>query len=368
MHIFLKRFLCAGMLLLLMLSALPAQAANGGVQAYVKEGVLTVYKSPNVLSKSLGTMAYGQGVQVTAWRDGWARVQNGKGATGYCALNALTRKNPNTLDVDGYVRKNGGTLFTKPGTTYQLIAVLSPGTKLHVLAVTPDRKWARARYGKKTGYIHIAELSKSPDASADEIGTVWIVSNNAVGVSKDRKGNFSNGSLVSHGQRYALLETAGDRCRIRNGKGRTGWVPRSVVSTRNPNTLSQTMYAQVSGNALYPNSILKNASGSISRNEKLTVVSTTPNGGWSRVKKGNKYYYVLSLLLDDEKAPEGGRTLTCTADSMNLYPDAKTSESPVARLKKGDTVQLTGIKSGHLKVKTTSGATGYCAAGGWAVS
>lgn len=368
MPIILKRFLCAGMILLLMLSALPAQAANGGVQAYVKEGVMPVYKSPNVLSKSLGTMAYGQGVQVTAWRDGWAQVQNGKGATGYCALNALTRKNPNTLDVDGYVRKNGGSLFSKPGTTYKLIAVLSPGTKLHVLAMTPDRKWARARYGKKTGYIHTAELSRSPDTSVDEIGTVWIVSNNAVGVSKDRKDNFSNGSLVSHGQRYALLETTGDRCRIRNGKGRTGWVPRSVVSTRNPNTLSQTMYAQVSGNALYPNSILKNASGSISRNEKLTVVSTTPNGIWSRVKKGKKYYYMLSLLLNDEKVPEGGRTLTCTADYMDLYPDAKISESPVARLKKGDTVRLVGIKSGHLKVETPSGAIGYVAAGGWAAS
>ena len=98
------------------------------------------------------------------------------------------------------------------------------------------------------------------------------------------------------------------------------------------------------------------------------MVSTTPNGTWSRVKKGKKYYYVLSLLLDDEKAPEGGRTLTCTADRMNLYPDARISESPVDRLKKGDTVQLTGIKSGHLKVKTPSGVTGYCTAGGWSAS
>ena len=364
MHVSLRRTLCA-LILLLALSAGVSVRAATSVQAYVRENTLTVHQSPDPHSKALGTMSYGEELEVTAWKRGWARVRNGRGAMGYCALSALTRENPNTLDADGYVRKNGGCLFTKPGTNYRLIAVLSPGTKLHVIAMTPDRKWVRARYGKKIGYIHTGELSRAPDKSEDEIGTVWIVGNHAVDVTQDRAGARSDGSIVSHGQSYTLLEVSGDRCRIRNGRGRTGWVPKSAVTTRNPNTLHQTAYAQVSGRALYPNALLKNASGSISQNEKLTVVSITPDGNWSRVKQGKKYYYVPSLLLGDAKPPKGGRTLICAADSVELYPDATASGTPVARLGRGESVQLTGVESGLLKVRTSAGASGYCSAAGW---
>ena len=363
MRNFIKQILCAVLALALLMAALPASAASGnGYQAYAVNNTVTVYKLPNPLAKQLGTISYGEGVRALARKDGWVQIKNANGAVGYCASDALSTKNPNTLDLDGYVRAGGAAVYAKPGTSYKKLATAKAGTKLHAIAMTPDKKWVRVKSGKRYGYVQASALSKAPAADKKQ---VWIVSNRAVGVSRTRDGSDSSAGTVSQGQSFELVKVDGNRAYIQNSKGKGGWVSKEVISTQNPNTLNKAMYAQVSGKILYPHAVAKSPSAKLSKGDKVTVVSVTPDGDWSRVKKGKKYYYVFSLLLDADKAPAEGRTLKCTAESVLVYSNSKLSGSPVALLKKGDEVRLTGVGGGGLKVRTKDGVTGYCAAGGW---
>lgn len=360
-----RQILCAALALILMLASMPASAAGaGGDQVYVVDNTVSVYKLPHPLSKLLGTLSYGESVRALARKDGWVRIKNAKGAVGYCESGALSTKNPNTLDLDGYVRAGGAPIYAKPGASYKKLTTAKAGTKLHAVAITPDKKWVRVKSGKRYGYIQASALSKAPAASADA-KRIWIVSNHAVGVSRTRDGSDSSAGTVSQGQSFELVKVDGSRVYIQNSKGKGGWVSREAVSTQNPNTLSKTMYAQVAGKILYPNAVAKNPSARLSKGEKVTVVSVTPDGNWSRVKKGGKYYYVFSLLLGEDRAPAEGKALKCTAESALVYSNSKFSGSPIALLKKGDAAYLTGVGGGGLKIRTKDGVTGYCAAGGW---
>lgn len=355
-----KRLSCAILALALALAALPAFAAST-YKGYVSANTTQVYAQPNVLSKSLGTVSYGESLNVLAWRDGWARVKNGSGKIGYCKLSTLSAKDNNTLDMDGWVREDGAHVRNRPSSSGKSIATVKAGTKLRAVAITKDKKWVRVRSGKKYGYIASGDLSRTP-VSTSSAQRVWIVSDGAVNVYRSQSATSAMGT-VSHGQSFELVRTEGKRACIR-ANGKTAWVAKDVLSKKDPNTLNQTAYAQVSGKALYGNALLRNAKASLRRDEKLTVVSVSKNGKWSRVRKGKNYYYVLSLLLDDEKAPEDGRVLTCAKD-VALYSDAKLSGTPIATVKADDFVRLTGVSGAALKLETSDGTVGYCSCDGW---
>ena len=358
-----KRIICIALISALMLGALPALAATQGRAGYVVSTKLPVYADPSPFSKILGYMSFGESLWVRSWEDGWAHVTNrANGRKGYCALNGLSASNPNTLNLDVYVKGGGATVYAKPSTSCATRVRISAGACLKAVSMSRDKKWVRLKNNGSYGYALTKELSTSPTTR-----TVWIVSDDALSVSADSSLWGKSVGTISHGQRYQLLAIQGGSAKIRNASGRVGWISKDLISYSDPNTLSIPAYAQVSGRILWGNSILKGTARSIKAGTSVKIVSITPDGGWCRVKYDGRYYYALSVLFAPEKAPEGGQFLTCTRNDYFIYGSKTVSSDVRATLNAGDRVQLIGVagNGGALKVRTADGVVGYAPAGGW---
>ena len=156
------RFLCCTLMIALLLSATAAFAAEKRViPGYVTANTMKVYQYPSPLSKTLGTMSYGEGVTVLAWQDGWMRIQNSKGQIGYCPYGGLSPENP-AMDTYGYVKETGAHVYAKPGYSWKVIAKCDMGDELHVVGMTKDGDWLRVQNGSKYGYVPTARVSKTP--------------------------------------------------------------------------------------------------------------------------------------------------------------------------------------------------------------
>ena len=168
---YLFRFMVCILMLALLTSVPGAFAASTAnvIRGYVTANTMKVYQYPSPLSKTLGTMSYGEDVSVLAWQDGWMKVQNHKGQIGYCEYGGLSRTNP-TMEIFGYVKEAGAYVYAKPGLGYKIIASVSMGDELKVVGMTKDKTWLRVQNGSKYGYILTELMSKTPiwpdDASA----------------------------------------------------------------------------------------------------------------------------------------------------------------------------------------------------------
>jgi len=151
-------------LLLALLASVPgafAASTANMTRGYVTANTMKVYRYPSPLSKCLGTMSYGEDVNVLAWQDGWMKVQNHKGQIGYCAYGGLSRENP-AMEVYGYVKEAGAYVYAKPGLGYKIIADVSMGDELKVVGMTKDKTWLRVQNGSKYGYVLKDLISKTP--------------------------------------------------------------------------------------------------------------------------------------------------------------------------------------------------------------
>ena len=202
-------------------------------------------------------------------------------------------------------------------------------------------------------------------ALAEEGKTIWSVSDCAVAVSTAPK-SMDGDQIVSHGQSYELLGVYGDSAKIRNHKGEIGYVYTGVISEEDPNTLDITLYAQVSGEILCTNSIAQHRykKYSMEKGEAIHAVAVTPDGGWYRVQRDDKFYYVLSEFLAETPPPEEGRILVNTLDDMTVYKTSTISDKIVTHLDIGEQVRLIGVgKSCGCKIRTQDGLVGYVAGG-----
>jgi uncharacterized protein YgiM (DUF1202 family) len=140
--------------------AFAASTANV-TRGYVTANTMPVYQYPNPFSKLLGTMSYGEDVNVLAWQDGWMKLQNHKGQIGYCEIGSLSRNNP-AMEVFGYVKEAGAYVYSKPSPEYKVIAKVTMGDELKVVGMTQDKTWLRVQNGSKYGYVLRELMSKTP--------------------------------------------------------------------------------------------------------------------------------------------------------------------------------------------------------------
>ena len=211
----------------------------------------------------------------------------------------------------------------------------------------------------------LAALLLSP-ACAEEPKQIWIVCDGSASVSADAENHLGDIGIVSHGQSYELLGIYGNQAKLRNHKGEIGYVYAGFISDEDPNTLDLTLYAQVSGEILCTNSNARHKykKYSMEKGEAIQAVAVTPNGGWYRVQRNGKYYYVLREFLAETPPPEEGRILVNTLDSLTVYATSTISENVVTDLEKGEQVHLIGVgKSCGRKIRTADGKIGYVAGG-----
>lgn len=141
--------------------AFAASNAANSIRAYVVADTMNVYQYPNLLSKTLGIMSYGEDVNVLARRGDWLRVQNHKGKIGYCKVGSLSSANP-AIEVYGYVEEAGAYVYAKPMLDSKTIATVTFGDELNVVGMTKDKTWLRVKNGSKYGYILTDLVSRVP--------------------------------------------------------------------------------------------------------------------------------------------------------------------------------------------------------------
>lgn len=356
-----KRILaaCMAMLMLFSMAGAAAEGFEANTKVYIIKNIHKAYQRKNTSSKVLGVMTYGERMTMLSFSGEWVKIKNSKGQVGYCKLNGLSSQNPNNLNETVYAKESKTPVYHKASASYKKLKTVKQNAKLNVVAKTPDGKWYRVKNGSSYGYVRTENVSKEPVATHGAITSkkVWVVSDNATQV-KSGKGSGKNMGLISHGQKYTLLSVSGKYARIKNSKGQIGWCPSEILSTDNPNKENATMYAQVSGNILYTNSIIKGTGKAIKKGAKVTMVSETPDGNWYRVKYGGKYYYVGAIFLSDEKAPAGGREVYSKEDEY-IYAKPSFSSKKVTKISAHEELYLVGVSKGAAKVKTVFGKTGY---------
>jgi len=360
-----KSLLCA-CLIVLLLTGVGLAKAEGIVptKVYIIANTLNAYQRMDTNSRVLGVMTYGEDMTMLSFSGSWVQIRNAKGQIGYCALNGLSTQNPNTLNEVVYAKQNNTLVYQKASTTYNRnkYVRVKMNYPFRVVAATPDKQWFRVRNGSIYGYVRLDDVSATPVNTtvhgAITSRIVFVNSENAVAVTSGM-GTGSSMGTISHGQRYMLLGISGNWARIRNSASKVGYCPKDVLTTDNTNKLNQTMYAQVGGAILYPNSILKSGSAKqLRKNAAVTVVARTPEGGWYRVLVGGKPYYVPSVLLDAQPAAAGGMELLCTS-STKLYASPNLSSAVTGSVFAGESVILRGVSGTGAQVGTLSGATGY---------
>ena len=361
MRKYFKRTICFCLAALMLLSVLPAYAEGfeTNTKVYIIDNILNAYKTKSTSSKVLGVMTYGESMTMLSFDGDWVKIKNAKGQIGYCKLTGLSTQNPSNLNETVYARANKTPVYQKASTSYKKIASVKQNYKFNVIAMTPDGDWLRVKNGSRYGFVRVDDVNREPVSvhGALVAKTVYVVSENA-SVVYSGKGGGKNMGNISHGQSYTLLGTDGKYSRIRNGKGQVGWCLSELLSTENPNNMNATMYAQVGGGMLYTNSIFKGTPKKLNKDAKVTVVAKTPEGGWYRVKHGNKYYYVPSILLDDEKAPSSGREVYTKTDTP-IYAKASYSARKTGTISAYEELTLIGLSKQGAKVRTTFGTTGY---------
>lgn len=357
----LKKLICMSLLALMLLSSVSASAdvTYMNTPVYITANVLNAYQSANTNSKVLGVMTYGEVMQMLYFSGSWACIRNAKGQTGYCDLSGLSTKNPNTLNEVVYANANNTPVYHKASASYKKLGHIQQNTMLNVVAMTSDGQWLRVKNGSTYGYVLRSQVSTGPVVTHGALvqPTVYVNSENAYAVTSKLGGGRTMGN-ISHGQAYTLLASNSTYAAIRNHKGQIGYCPLNILSTQNTNNLNATMYAQVSGNMLYSNSVIKGEGRYLKKGSAVTVVAKSPEGGWYRVLYGGKYYYVKSVLLDMQPASGSGRQVYSAMNSA-LYAKANYNSARVGSTYANEMLYLLGMSRHGALVKTASGSIGY---------
>ena len=362
-----KRFLGVIMIcaLLLCALALPASAAleNPNVR-YVSSRMTVVRQKASSQSKALKKLGFGETIEVLVSDRTWTKVRFGKNEVGYVDDASLSEKNPNTLSHNRYVQSENLKVCALPDGDSKKLGTLKRNQSVVAVAYMFD--WLRIAYKDGYGYIRCSYTDDRPyDASA--AAPVWCVA--TIAYVQDVPDSFSeyNETIqrMFYGEKCTRIGTTSDGkyARLRNAKGRVGYVPVGDVSVENPNTMDQTAYLLYAGRALYKEPqgdfYARNAGTKLAKGTKVTVVSVSSDGLWARVKYKGKYRYMPRVLLSDDKSVKAQKIVVNVGD-CELYRDANRLNQ-YSVLKKGDRLTVTGMKSGGvwLKVETGDGKTGY---------
>lgn len=351
--------------IMLMIPLSPAPASAASKTVYVSDMVAQVYKKASTSSAKMGKVSFGEQLTCTAVSGNWARVKNSSGKIGYMKKSTLTESNPNTYNKKIYIQKSGLKVYAAPSTSSKKIASLKLGSSYTAVAKSANGQWLRIKNGKHYGYVKTIYTDTEPYKK----GTKVYMTGSQISVATAPNAFDSIGSL-SLGQSCWLLEKNKSYAKVRSGSGIIGYIhDPSLLSEKNPNILNKKMYIQADSTPLYPHAITRNKSTSLKKNTAVTAIAHHKTSGmeWYRVKYKSKYYYIPGILLSDNKAPSGGRTIYANiqlfADdpdsTLPLYEKPNWSSKVVANVLDGTKLTLVSCKGSGIRVRTPGGKLGY---------
>ena len=351
-------------------TATPSASFSGTV--YATATAVPAYKSASTSAKIAGYLYYGQSISCVAVSGNWAQLRTSSGVTAYCQVSGLSSANPNTLNQTVYINTNNAPIYKAPSTSAAVWMKLKKNLAFTAVAVTPDKAWTRLKSGSAYAYIPSKYVSASaatsaptaaPTAAPSVTGTVYVTATTAT-IYQTASSSAKSLGVASYGESLTLANTSGSWAQVRTSSGVTGYCQMSALSTKNPNTYSQTVYINTDNAPAYR---IASASSAVwtrlKKNASFTAVAITPDGDWIRLKNGSYYAYVPSKYVsttepDGEQSAE--QTVYAIDTSVPVYASASTSAKSLGHIYLGQSVTLIGASDGWAKVRNVAGTLGYC--------
>ena len=144
-----------------------APSLDTAVQATVKDDSVVVYRTASTSSADLGTLMWGEKVNVLSVADGWAYIEK-NGRYGFCKSSALekTEADPDETPSDYVQASFTATVIDPNAKVYEKASTGSAstsvtlGAELNVIAYSRDLKWACVTNNVYRGFIPIASLNR----------------------------------------------------------------------------------------------------------------------------------------------------------------------------------------------------------------
>ena len=293
-------------LILLTMFAAPAYA--GSIRVYIGDNTLKYYASASSSSSKLGTLGYGEKARCIDLDGDWAKIEVGS-VQAWCKVDALTTDDPNTGDLTAYIISGGAKAYSLPSSSANSTDV-AEGTKVTVVAMTPDRDWCRVRKSGDYAYIktkHLttekpetkSETPAKPETPGNSIAA--YINDETVKIYAAASSSASRVATAAYGEKVICTSVSGSWAQVEYGDI-TGWCSKSKLTTTDPNTSSQTVYAAKSGTEVYAQPASSEVICTIGTTTGLKCVATTPDGKWMRVTASGKYGYVKKSEMTTTKS------------------------------------------------------------------
>lgn len=329
---------------------------------YVSDNLLPVYAKTSTSSKKLGTMTYGESMELIEVNGTWAKVRNTSNETGYCAASGLTYENPNIYNTVIYIAENGAKIYRKASTSFGTLKTANANEQYTAVAITVDGLWMRVITAAGYGYVHADYVS---DVEVGNTETTVYVSRNTLPVYAEANVSAKILGTMAYGESMLMHEENGVWAKVENNKGEVGYCEVAGLIIENPNNMNSKAYISANGAKAYKKPDASAATLTVlNKNAEVTVVAITQDMAWMRVLIGGSYGYVSSEYVSGSETGDIDPSLIyVSANTVKVYAEADETSKVMGTMSFGEEMTLLSVNDGWAKVLNSSGETGYCAYG-----
>ena len=315
-------------------AAEPEESAPALDTVYINVTNAQIYHKPSTRAKKYVRLSYGDSLYLKNYNSSWAELTEGTDAVGYCKTGLLSYQNPASAEPETrYAKSEGVKVYKRAYTSSSVLGKLKESDPVLVVAVTPDKKWARIQWSEGFAFVQVASLTTTPP---QEPVTVYVKAASAPAY-KSASASRKVGT-VYYGETLTLTKISGSWARISNSVG-SGWVKKSALSLENPNFDPVSYYCTAaSGKIRVSLSTSAKTLGTLKRGETIQAVAITPDRNWLRVIWGEGYGYMRANELALEMPAE--EKVYINQNIVAAYKSASSSSKKVGEVCYGDELTL----------------------------
>ena len=345
------------LILALILGLLPFWAAAEHDEAqpaldtvYINVTNAQIYYKPSTRAKKYVRLSYGDSLYLKSYNSSWAELTDGTDAVGYCKTGLLSYQDPAAADPETrYAKSSGVKVYKRAYTTSTSLGSLKENDAVLVVAITPDKKWARIQWNEGFAFVKVASLTTTPP---QEPVTVYVKSASAPAY-KSASTSRRVGT-VYYGEALTLTKISGSWAKISNAVG-SGWVKKSALTLENPNFDPVSYYCTAaSGKVRASLSSSAKVLGTLKRGETIQAVAITPDKNWLRVIWAEGYGYMRSNELALEMPIE--EKVYINQNIVSAYKSASSSARKIGEVCYGDELTLIQKSNTWSLVSNASGS------------
>lgn len=312
------------------------QAPSESMTVYVKSTVVTLRYTASDSASKTGSAYFGEEFALTRLSGSWGYISNGI-VSGWCKTSSLTTKSLVGECMDYTAAKKDVKVYARNGKTLAEYETVAKGGKIVVVAFTPDENYALVECDDAYGYVDASDIvstsgkeenpepEEEEETPAPESITVYVSSLMATAYKSASASSTVVGS-VSYGEKLTCTAVEGSFALVSNSVGK-GWVKKSALTTKNPNSAAVTCYGKaISANVYKSPSESAEVLGSIAINVLVKAVAVS--GDWARIEYGDGYAYVKKANLTTTK-PEKSVTVYVRYSIVEAYKSASSSSEKI---------------------------------------